>query len=431
MFYDVELEYQNVRYVILRVPGPAGRRREPRLDEQTLSVGRRWTILVCALIAAMTSTAATSGFAYVIPALHDGGMSLGTAAALAAVPTVGITAAIIAWGWALDRFGERRILLLSMTITLAGTVGAMVAVWTGAGRWALGAALLIGGVGSGAANGASGRIVVGFFPADQRGTAMGIRQMAQPLGIAVLALTMPVLAATVGITAALAIPAAVTALGLLAVYFGIVDPELPPSSLTSARHGNPYRSSWFLWRIHAFSVLLVIGQSMLWTFVPAWLIVAQGWTPWGAGVLVTVTQVLGALGRMAAGRVSDVWGSRMRPVRVIAVVAAASLALLALTDQLGLSAAPVLMVIASVFTVADNGLAFTAIAESAGPSWSGRALGVQNTAQFVAVAITTPLLGAMIERYGYPVMFGLVAAAPVLALPLIPRDPPIREEKVT
>ncbi|MFZ2511157.1 MAG: MFS transporter, partial [Gordonia sp. (in: high G+C Gram-positive bacteria)] len=143
---------------------------------------RRWAILVCALIAAMTATAATSGFAYVLPALTADGMTLATASLLAAVPTVGITAAIIAWGWALDRFGERRILLLSMTVTLIGTVGAMAAVTAGSPPWVLGAALLLGGIGSGAANGASGRIVVGFFPARQRGTAMGIRQMAQPLG---------------------------------------------------------------------------------------------------------------------------------------------------------------------------------------------------------------------------------------------------------
>lgn len=402
-----------------------------RDDPAVPTRARRWGILVCSLIAAMTATAATSGFAYVIPALHDDGMSLATAALLAAVPTVGITVAILAWGWALDRFGERRVLLVSLLITLIGTTGAAAAAGTGAGDWVLGAALLVGGLGSGAANGASGRIVIGFFPADQRGTAMGIRQMAQPLGIAVLALSMPVLASAAGVAAALAVPAAVTALGLLTVYLGIVDPPLPASVLTARPDGNPYRSSTYLWRIHAFSVLLVIGQNMLWTFVPAWLIIAQGWTPLGAGVLVTVTQVLGALGRIAAGRVSDVWGSRMRPVRVIAVAAAVTMATLALTDQFDSPLAPAMMVLASIATVADNGLAFTAIAESAGPFWSGRALGVQNTAQFVTMSAATPVLGAAIERLGYPAVFAIVAAAPVLALPLVPGDPRPREERVT
>jgi hypothetical protein len=50
--------------------------------------------------------------------------------------------------------------------------------------------------------------------------------------------------------------------------------------------------------------------------------------------------------------------------------------LLALTDQLDSPVSIVVMVIASVITVSDNGLAFTAIAEIAGPFWSGRALGL-------------------------------------------------------
>ena len=395
-------------------------------DATVPSPARRWAILVCALVAAMTATAATSGFAYVIPRLHEEGMTLSTAGTLAAVPTIGITVTLLAWGAALDRFGERRILILSLLVTLLGTTAAAVAVGTGAGHMALGAALLVGGLGSGAANGASGRIVVGFFPANQRGTAMGIRQMAQPLGIAVLALTMPAIASGVGVGWAMTVPAVVTVIGLIATVVGIHDPQLPPSTLTSEEGANPYRSSRYLWRIHAASVLLVVGQSMLWTFVPAWLMVAQGWSPMAAGVLVTLTQVGGAIGRLVAGRVSDVWGSRMKPIRVIAVIAAVSLGLLALTDWIGSPLAATLMVVASIATVADNGLAFTAIAESAGASWSGRALGVQNTAQFLTMAATTPVFGRMIDHSGYPLVFAVSALAPALALPLIPRDP-VRE----
>ena len=53
-------------------------------------------------------------------------------------------------------------------------------------------------------------------------------------------------------------------------------------------------------------------------------------------------------------------------------------------------------------TVADNGLAFTAVAERAGPFWSGRALGMQNTAQFLAAAAVPPLAGLTVTGLGYP-----------------------------
>ncbi|EGD56975.1 MFS transporter [Gordonia neofelifaecis] len=391
-------------------------------ENATVSDARAWTMLACSLLAAMTTTCATSGVAYVIPELHRAqGMSLSSAATLAAIPTIGLTLTIIAWGAALDRFGERRVLIVSLLITLAGTVATLAAAAAGAGFTALAAGLLVGGLGAGAANGASGRIVVGWFPASLRGTAMGIRQMAQPLGIAVCALTMPVLAERVGLTAAFTVPVVVTALGLAAVVFGIIDPPVHRSG-DGVRAANPYRGSSFLQRVHAVSVLLVIPQSMLWTFVPAWLIVGHDWSPLSAGVLVTTTQVVGALGRIVAGRISDVWGSRMRPIRVIAVAAGAGTALLALTDWLGSPVAAAVMVFATVSSVADNGLAFTAIAEFAGPSWSGRSLGVQNTAQYVTTAASTPVLGALIEFAGYPAAFAVAAVAPLVAIPLVPKD---------
>jgi len=65
-------------------------------------------------------------------------------------------------------------------------------------------------------------------------------------------------------------------------------------------------------------------------------------------------------------------------------------------------------------------LAFTAIAEIAGPFWSGRALGVQNTSQILAGGIAAPVFGALIGAAGYPVAFAVCALFPVAALPLVP-----------
>ena len=390
---------------------------------------RRWVMLGCSLIAAMTTTCVVSGFAYLIPALHQSGMSISDASVLAAVPTVGLMLAILGWGVLLDRHGERLILTISLSITLVGAIGAAIAAWLEAPYPVLAACLFIGGAGSGAANGASGRIVVGWFSPAQRGTAMGIRQMAQPLGIAVCALSMPVVAEHHGVAAALIIPVAVTALGLIACVVGIVDPLNTPSAGEEAsEQRNPYREGSFLARVHAVSVLLVIPQSMLWTFVPTWLIVARHWSPAAAGVLVTITQTVGAFGRIAAGRWSDAWLSRMRPVRVIAVVAGLAMAALAFTDWFGSSVSVAIMCVASVASVADNGLAFTAIAEFAGPRWSGRGLAVQNTAQYLATAASTPIFGAVIGAVGFPLAFAVSAVAPLVAIPLVPNDPdPVTE----
>jgi MFS family permease len=177
-----------------------------------------------------------------------------------------------------------------------------------------------------------------------------------------------------------------------------------------------------LLRIHAVSVLLVVPQTVLWTFTLVWLMTDRGWSAASAGAIVTAAQVLGAGGRIAAGRWSDVAGSRLRPIRTIALAAAAAMGLLALTDWLNSPISVAIMVIASVITVSDNGLAFTAIAEIAGPFWSGRALGAQNTSQHLASAVAAPLFGGLIGVAGYPVAFAICAVLPLIAIPVVPVD---------
>ncbi len=95
---------------------------------------------------------------------------------------------------------------------------------------------------------------------------------------------------------------------------------------------------------------------------------------------------------------------------------------LALTDHLGSPWAIAIMMVASTVTVSDNGLAFTAIAEIAGPFWSGRALGMQNTAQLFTTGVVPPAFGALIGVAGFPVAFAVCALFPLLAMPLVPVD---------
>ena len=145
---------------------------------------------------------------------------------------------------------------------------------------------------------------------------------------------------------------------------------------------------------------------------------ARGWTTVAAGGLAAGTQVLGALGRIGSGWWSDRAGDRLRPIRSIAVAAAVTMVLLGASAPT--SMAVIVMVIATVVTVADNGLAFTAVAEIGGHAWSGRAMGIQNTGQYVTGSLVPPLVGAVIAAQGYGVAFALVAAFPLLAIPVVP-----------
>ena len=392
----------------------------------SISTLRRWYLLVVALFATLFANVFINGVAFLIPTLHtDFGLDLAQAGLISAMPKFGMVPTLIAWGYVVDRAGERFVLWVGSALTAAAALAAAAVAGNGSHSLAAVSVLLfLGGMAAASSNSASGRLVVGWFPPEQRGLAMGIRQTAQPLGVGLGALVMPQLAQSQGIGVALLFPAAVCAVAAVVCAATVIDPARPPRSEAPAEDlANPYRGSQLLWRIHAVSVLLVVPQALVWTFALVWLMSERGWSPASAGALVTAAQILGALGRIAAGRWSDRMGARLRPIRMIAAAAAASMVLLAFTDAIGSPWSIAVLIVASVVTVSDNGLAFTAIAEAAGPFWSGRALGAQNTSQLLATGLTPPLFGALIGGAGYPLAFAVCALFPVLAIPLVPADP--------
>ncbi len=94
---------------------------------------------------------------------------------------------------------------------------------------------------------------------------------------------------------------------------------------------------------------------------------------------------------------------------------------LAATSLLDSPTAVAVLLVASVASSSPNGLAFTAVAEIAGPYWGGRALGIQNTGQFVFAAAVGPVFGALIAAVGFPAAFALSAIAPAAAVPMVPK----------
>jgi len=384
---------------------------------------RAWTVLSLGVAAQTAGTVFVSAPAFLIPLLHtERGMSLAEAGLLAATPTIGMVLTLVAWGALADRVGERWVIAGGLLATAIATLGAIAA----QGYLALGIFFLLGGMASASTNAASGRVVVGWFPKDRRGLAMGIRQTCQPLGVTIAAVAIPPIAAASGVGAALLLPLALTAVLAVACAVGIVNPPRPPkrdvdrapAARNTAR--NPYRAGAFLWRVHAVSALLVVPQFTLSIFGLVWLVTEVRLSALVAGLVVGVSQFIGALARILVGVLSDRVGSRVRPLRWVAVAAGACLLALAAFDAAGWGAAAVVFVIATTATVVDNGLAFTSVAEMAGPSWAGRALGVQNTGQFLVASAVGPVMGAVIGLVGYPLAFAITALFPVVALPLIP-----------
>jgi len=376
----------------------------------------RWLILAAGLYAQAATCAFLYGIPFLVPALRLGDhLSLAQAGAVVAAPTIGLLATLIAWGAAADRWGEKIVMVIGLT-----GCGLLVAIAVFAVRSLTGFAVLLGVAGAFGAcvNAASGRVVMGWFAAGERGLAMGIRQMAQPLGVGIAAVALPILAGPGNYRTALLLPAGLCVLAAIAVLVCVVDPPRPPDR-SGGKARSPYRTPE-LWRVHASSALLVVPQFTISVFALDYLVSERHWAAAGAGAFLALVQVAGASGRLGAGYWSDRVGSRLRPMRLLAVASAAVM-LLAAVGNAGM---PWLVVVAialgAVITVADNGLGFTATAELAGPSWTGRALGVQNTTQNITAALTPPLLGLVIGLTNYSVAFVVAAIFPLLAILVVP-----------
>ncbi|HEX7322598.1 MAG TPA: MFS transporter [Mycobacterium sp.] len=382
-----------------------------------MSTAARWSIVAIALVATLCSFVFINGIAFVIPMLETKrGTNLAVAGLLASMPSFGMVLTLYAWGSLLDRVGERIVLCVGSALTAAASYAAAAF----SSLIMVGVFLFLGGMAAASANNASGRLVTGWFPPHQRGLAMGIRQTAQPLGIALGAEVIPELAEH-GLAQALMFPAMMCTLAAVACVIGISDPpRVPREKAPDHALANPYQGSRVLWRIHLSSALLMVPQCMIATFMLVWLIVDAKWSIGAAGALVTVSQLLGAAFRVLAGRWSDRVRTRLRPVRTLSVASATAMGLLGLTDHLHLPLAKTMMVVAAVISVLDNGLSSTAVAEIAGPYWSGRALGIQNTAQRLTAGIAPPLFGALIGTVGYPLTFALCGIFPLAASPLVP-----------
>lgn len=384
---------------------------------------RRWTILALGTLAQASTCSFLYGVPMLIPALRrDDGLSLLGASALVSAPIVGLLLTLIAWGALADRRGEHGVIAVGVGIAAALLVAAALVPDTAATA----GLLTLAGASGAAVNAASGRMVMGWFPVSERGLAMGTRQTAQPLGVALAALALPALADGVGAREALLFPAGLCAAAALAVWLFTSDPPRAPRPASPDAGGrppavrSPYRGSWRLPRIHLASALLVLPQFTVATFTLVYLVGERGWDPAGAGRLIFGFQFVGALGRVVTGMWSDRVGSRLRPMRQLAVASAVLMA------ALGAGAAGhawwIVLVfgLGAVVTVADNGLGYTAVAELAGPEWSGRALGIQNTGQNIIGVLTAPVLAAIIGDSRYALAFALVTVFPLLAVVITP-----------
>jgi sugar phosphate permease len=270
--------------------------------------------------------------------------------------------------------------------------------------------LALAGAAGASVNSASGRAVMSWFPADERGLALGIRQTSTPLGGMIAALALPPIEAAGGLGAAFAFLGGL-ALGA-ALVGAVVVRDVPGES--GARNARAVLEDRRLWRLGAAGGLYLVAQISISGFLVLYLHDERGLSTQRAAAVLAVVQALAVVLRIALGRLSDVRGDRIGLLRLVGVGAAASLVATALLLDAPIAAVVTAFAVAGTLSMGWNGLSFTAAAELAGAARSGAATGFQQTILSATAAAVPPLFARTVESTSWAVAFGLAAAAPLL-----------------
>jgi sugar phosphate permease len=371
----------------------------------------RWVVLAVGAFGAAAFTGLRMGFPALGPELRDEfGLNLGQIGLAIAALSIGVMVTTVPWGMLTDRIGERPV----MTGGLLATSAALAALAFTTGFAALLAGLFAIGALGASSTGASGRAVMGWFSRHERGFALGIRQMALPIGGAIGSIALPLLAGAGGLRAAFLAFAGLVLTAAVAAAVFMRDAPPPAGGIPQVDAPAPLRDPR-IWRLGAASGLLVCAQAAILGFIVLFLHDEKGLSAALAAAILSLLQLLGAAGRIVAGRASDREERRIRPMQRHSLAAAALLvATAALTGAPAWLLAP-LTIVTGVSTMVWNGLAFTAAAEISGRAQAGTAMSVQNTITSVGTVVAPIAFGAFVEVTSWWAGFALLALCPLAA----------------
>jgi sugar phosphate permease len=342
-------------------------------------------------------------------------------------------------GWLADRFGVRPTLALGVALT-----GALVALATTSPSLPLLLLCLVGaGFGFSVGNPATGKVVVDWFPARERGVAMGVKQTGLTLGGITGALVLPPLAVELGWRDALAGAGAFAALGGLAVLALYRSPpgKGGPRAPAQPRLGE---LGVFLTRpgvrvLFAGAFLLSMTQSSLLAYFALYARESFDVSAVQAGQLLALAQAGGAASRLGGGLVSDrALGGRRRPgVVAMALVGAAACVGFALGEALPRALLGLLALVAGIGAFGWVGLYFALAAELGGARYAGLLTGVAVSCAWSGVLVGPPLFGLVVEATGgygaaWLLLAGIavtVAVALARLQPLVQREPGTRRDE--
>jgi MFS family permease len=342
-----------------------------------------------------------------------------------AVVYAGAMLASLASGPAVARFGAIRVSQVGLTLCAAGLVLCVV---PNVLAMAAGAALV--GLGYGPITPASSHLLARTTPAHRMSLVFSIKQTGVPLGGALAGAIVPGLQHIAGWQQALlSVAAANLVCAVLAqVLRRELDAERDPSKpLALGRLGQPITlvlSHPGLRLLAGCSFVFSMAQLSLTTYLVTYLTGVLAYGLVAAGLLLSISQVGGIVGRVLWGYMSDrTLGARRTLAFLAVLMSVMALATAALQPSMPSAVVFAILAIFGASAIGWNGVYLAEVARQAPPGQAGVATGGTLTITFLGVVLGPPLFGALSGMLGsYRAGFAALAVPTALcALALVRR----------
>lgn len=360
------------------------------------------------LTAASSAQAAVSLVGFGLPAIgpqlrHAFGLSLAELGAVLTANLLGAGLALIAAGIVVDRFGSRA----AMCAGTALATGGLLAGAQADSKALLFAGLLVSGLGTAVVPVAGAGALFRAYPPARRAWALGVRQMAVPLGGTIGALSLPSLDALGGARLVLLVAAGAVGVSGLAFAF-LLGSEARPSP--SPRALRSILAAPGMRRLLLVACLyIVVLQALLSFLVPS--LRASGFSSFAASATYVLLNLTAMVARVAWGRLADRGGGmrRTRTLVEVGVVAAVGGALFTLALEISLAAVVLATIGFGFGALGWNAIVYVSAGERGPAELAGRSFAVAATVVFIVSAACTPALGALAASAGWEVFWGLTA----------------------
>ena len=307
-------------------------------------------------------------------------------------------------GWVADRFGLKVVLVVAHALLAIG-------LWVltfASGLMLAAVALALCGCGYAFINPATARAVLIWFPAQERATAMGIKQTGVPTGGVIAAF----IAATVDADWRMVVLVMATLTAVVGVgYFGL--------RLAETREHSPVR--FFEMRrllclpslayFNAGSWIYCAGQTAFFAYLVLFIHQTMDATVTLITLCLVVAHVASAVGRIVWGLVSDrlIQDSRITCLVVIGISGASGIGLLMSAVTFGAAGIATAAALVGFTLGGYAGLTQTAAVEAVEPEQAGASIGYNMLFTSFGAMVGPVVFGFGVERVGYSATWSILA----------------------